>query len=411
MSLINCPEPPGINIGLPRRSFVLSALLGSVAAGLPSSAIGRTVDSTDCHLPSAADSMVLYISLLFDIQKRILDRYFDDSQDRSGAVKTKYNLLLEKVLILEKEVPGLRSDGRVSFFKGIAQRDKGRRDPGRDAGMAWFLANADHQAVLVFAVHNLSESVRGVQSQQGLYLSPKAAETLRQILQLIRELNDPVQSSSRAATALNIAHREVGGKILEMRNQLLRAVSLLVTVESGGVPSDSVREATSLIDSVIRKLVELDSYQPSVPVDQTNAGARLNPQTTVTSNSQPERTKVLRDLLKAVLATIPRDLERSSQAKKSGAFAIAAVSYDPSPASGLFYRVRDVLRETPLPQALWLRAFSCTALVLPILASYGRPRSAELIYDVIPYIIPGGPFDNDDGKRREAADRLAQLSV
>jgi hypothetical protein len=40
---------------------------------------------------------------------------------------------------------------------------------------------------------------------------------------------------------------------------------------------------------------------------------------------------------------------------------------------------------------------------------YSSSQRVDLIYDQIPNMIPGGSYDHDDGKRRLAAQRFANL--
>lgn len=79
--------------------------------------------------------------------------------------------------------------------------------------------------------------------------------------------------------------------------------------------------------------------------------------------------------------------------------------------SGLWSSVRQVLSEI-LPTNTTTRALACTVLVGPILVGYQDESTRfNLIYEVLPNLLPRGEHDTSDNKRKTAAERLSRVVI
>jgi hypothetical protein len=405
----------------PRRWFVSTALLGGLTAALAPSLRAAPATSADAAvpdvLPSPADSLSLYVNSLDQIKNNILHPYFRLVGCLAGEVRSRYQQLRDDVTELERLVPQLRAGQETSSLKTAT--DIGQAGASGIQSMAeGRVAIADaHLTLISSSSERLNDLLAGWQQQGGsLRLPPRAVELLRKILREVHDLDKPTEGLNVTSKLLTDVDNDLTGKVAAVKTKIQSAISVLIAedLSHAAGPAPRQDDAVRNIQTAVTQLQQLDAYTPPESLRDylAHAPAGLCQEShSLSGNAQP--TKTLRALLEGTARWIVKGGQLSLLDGNSQGDAVAFVRTSmsrPTVASGfgLWYSVRQVLRDL-LPDASRMRTFSCLALIAPALAAYDPPQRAGIIYDLLPYLFPSGPLDLDDFKRRQAAQRLANL--
>ncbi|MBD0369385.1 MAG: hypothetical protein ICV60_00920 [Pyrinomonadaceae bacterium] len=396
-----------------RRQFISTALLGGISMALaqPTQAAPAVLmaDEVLDVLPSPADSLSQYISLVDTIQRNILRNYYALISCLAKEVRDRYKELSDDVREFERMVPQLRAENLKSAVD-VGQASASSIKSMADGGFAF---PGGSLLLISFSSERLNDSLTELEQQKGsVTLPPRAVELLRKIFREIRELNQPVKSLEESSRVLTDLDNDLTNKVTGIKTKIKAAVSLLIAVDlsksSTGKQQD---DALGLIQSAVTDLQKLDAYTPPETL-QNYVAKKPAPQCKeIRLSSENEKpTQILRTLLEATAKWITsgNKLYQSSSSDKDKT-GEALTNHAMAPAGlGLWFSVRGVLREF-LPEASRARTFSCLLLIGPVLAAYGYNQRYSIIYDLIPNLFPGGAADLNNNNRMQAADRLARL--
>jgi len=421
------------NNGVRRRQFISAGFIGGVTLALNPSlqpAFGETnfIEAVPI-LPSPADSLSLYMLLLDRIRADVLNPYFDLVGCLSGEVKSRYDQLRDDVAELERLVPQLRSAPYTSNLKGST--DVGIASASLLESMAeeQFVPTSPHFAMISFDPDSLNKVSAELESQSGsLTLSRRAANLLRKILAEIRDLQKPTEDLNTSSGLLTDLNNDLEGtpasngkparkgKLAEIRSELIAAINELIADDlSAGQPTpERQNRAKEHLETAKTQLQGLDGYTPPASLQAyigTSHSTRCQPRSVVAGRTEP--TKGLRELLTATAKWIENggQFSRTSDRKQDDSFYVKASLRSPATPDWIarWFTARNILSEL-LPPATRVRTGMCLCLIGPILfAGYDAALRENLIYDQIPNMFPGGSFDHDNGRRRDAAHRLASL--
>ncbi|MDX6304444.1 MAG: hypothetical protein QOI77_1413 [Blastocatellia bacterium] len=413
--------------GLGRRNFMSAGLFSGVTLALSPNLRASLADPTDAEpasvLPTPADSLSLYMILLDRVRGQILNPYFDLVGCLSGEVKSRYYQLREDVDKLERLVPQLRAAQQPSNLKSFTSVGQAAASFVNNLAREQIVLKDPSFTMVSFSPDSLNQVSVELESQRGsLTLSPAAAALIRTILAEIRDLQKPTEDLDKTSTLLTDLNNDLEGrggsvgKITTIRLELVAAINELVADDLSGRPPSLERHnaAKAHIQKAIDSLKALDAY---VPPDSLQAyvgsahSTRCQPRV-MTGAAAKEPTKGLRDLLVGTVKWIESGgtLAGSGERAEGDVFYLK-VSTRPQVTPdwiARWYNARQILGEL-LPPATRTRTWICLGLIGPILVGYSSSQRVDLIYDQIPNMIPGGSYDHDDGKRRLAAQRFANL--
>jgi hypothetical protein len=406
-----------------RRNFLSAGVFGGMSFALSPNLRSALADTGDAEpisvLPTPADSLSLYMVLLDRVRGQILNPYFDLVGCLSGEVKSRYDQLREDVTQLERLVPQLRA-GQTSSLKNITEIGQASASVLNDLASEQIVLSEPHFALAGFNSGRLSEVSAELEGQRAsLRLSPEATALLRKILGEIRDLQKPTEDLDKTSGLLTELNNDLegkggeAGKITEIRLELISAISELVADDlSGRTPSQERQsKAKEHVQTAMDRLKALDTYGPPKSLRDyldSAKSARCQPRRNAAAT---EPTKALRDLLAGTVKWIDSGGQLGRAERGSGDVMYVKVSAQPLAAPdwvARWYNARQILGEL-LPPATRTRTWICLGLIGPILVGYSSSQRVDLIYDQIPNMIPGGSYDHDDGKRRLAAQRFANL--
>lgn len=417
-------DPTEHEAQLHRRTFISAGLVGGVALALSPSAQAITPDAFDANssslTPGPADSISLYILLLDRLRSQLLRPYFDIVGCLSAEVKSRYEQLRQDVEELERLAPQLRTQ-QSSNLKGVT--DVGHASASLLGSMAneKIVPASSLFAMISLRTETLDAFSNELEAQTGsITLSRKAVALLRKILQEVKDLQKPTEDLNTTSGLLTELNNSLEGAVNtprspdkpatigEVRFELIAAMNDLIVDQLAGQSTPArTASAKAHVDKAITLLTTWDAYKPPDSLQAYITGSQITRCKPSSGTMAGEPTKGLRDLLAATGAWIDHG-GQITQTGRSQELKFINASF-PAPAPfALKGNCQSVLGEF-LPPATGLRTYILMGLVGPIVWFYNAQKSADLIYDQIPNLWPGGAFDNDASRRRAAARRLAGL--
>lgn len=383
-----------------RRRFLTSALLGGASIAL----IGKPANGTPglysrvvrTVLPTVVDSLRRYSELAGELPDEIIaEVYSKRILPITGRIGVLFATLSTRLQDLMADAQYRNDEDALRLRRHIEIGID--RSLGLSPGLEQFSQNYD---VVSLVVNGLALSVHGRQQSTSLGFWQAWTETAHET---IGQLSVAMESLHSLKSSMQKTDNATKKEVQLIQDHLKRAAQML-SDDSGDI---------SIVGSVQTKAVAevTKARERLVTVEALYKDLFATRMRLFRSSQKINSVRLLESVLDGCITWI----------KQGGVFDEKALNplsvrtkhhVDPAFASsGLWSAVRQMLAEI-LPTNTTTRALACTVLVGPILVGYQDESTRfNLIYDVLPNLLPRGEHDTSDNKRKTAAERLSRVVI
>jgi hypothetical protein len=379
--------------GFGRRTFLARVMGGGVGAAFMTNegAMAHIETDAECK-PSAADSLILYLDLLTEIQFQAVKDQYTKVVILLKSCQQVFDEVYEEVKILEAELNKSKLKSQARQIRELAETGRASARLMRDyLGISGSVEYASLNTLSIVS-EQVAHTAQNLLPEGEVMLSAAGVSALNKIIGLVNEYK---KQQSKATTS-QVDHREalndIHRKIVRIRELLFSASYAIAGADEPGVNAARAGNLKSQANDSINQAIKLLNELPQAKPEQADA-------------AQPRDTFVT--LLHGTQKWIsnPAAAEISYARGSDQAIFVQVGSY--TRFTGLNerrQRVRSALNIHCGPSSI-LRTLYCLTLVIPIWVLFPSPTDRlPLIEDVLDlFPCPSG------GSKTDLASTLAQI--
>lgn len=376
---------------LGRRRFVTGSLTFGAGIGLlaPVTKASSSTSAVECQA-SAADSLILYLDLLRNVQSQA----FTDAAAKIIPATTNCYITLdslyEKVLLLQKELRPTRAQGQIQEMQRAVEMGKAQMDAIRTSFAHSRGASALLGQTLDFVRGQVSQAAQDMLPAGKITLSPKAKKLLEEVMVIVSKSHDVPQQTQRAVDVHQQRVNEIATLTNAIRDDLFAASEAAADADFSSSPAEAQRAKLTAAQKIEAACTKLEQLKPK--------------------QAEESRTDIVRNLSAAdLLIKILRGTEKSvgnlnaSIRRKDQAQVVNASFVTSAPGMASNYSRVQAALDLNCPRGTPFRTLHCLGLILGALA-YPDPKMRIPLISGVLVLFPCA-----SGNRARLASDLANI--
>jgi hypothetical protein len=373
-----------------RRTFLTRLAAGGVGASLVSGKqVRASAETDDTCKPSAADSLILYLDLLSEVQFQAVKEKYLGVVGLLKSCERVFDEVYKQVKILEAELNKSKLKTQARQIRDLVEAGRANARLMRDyLGVSGRVEYASLNALTIVG-ERVAQTANALLPEGELVLSAAGAAALREIVRLVKTYKEVQGKASVAQVdhtdALNLIHNQIA----KIRQLIFSSSEAIANADESPSQAAQLRTiANKSLKDAIAELKQLPQAKPDEP-----------------------GVKPARDTLVTLLEGTQKWISSSAAGGISygtghGEAVIVRVANHAGLASldGSRQRVRGALNEHCGPGSI-LRTLYCLSLVIPVWFLFDNPSEREPLLEDVLNLFPCP----SEGNKSKLALALAQI--